>query len=144
MPTTYTNDDPTVLPLAKLGGFAWAVPFPGAIRWCSASSDIDGMEVLVVEVWRAGAVISPWNVNAFLAPIPLSLANPGSFANDWDGVAYESTGNLTVIPGDEIRVIARNGSVTQAGNVAVSVGIVFSSNTGASTVQSGDVPFIPK
>jgi|TARA_B100001094_G_scaffold277960_1_gene287121 hypothetical protein len=143
MPTAYTNDDPSVLPLAKLGGTAWAVPFPGAIRWCSASSDIDGMEILVVEVWRAGAIVSPWTVLAFLQPIPPSLANPGAFPNDWDGVAYESTGNLTVIPGDEIRVLARNSGIT-AGNVAVSVGIVFSSNTGANTIQSGDVPYVPK
>ena len=150
MPTTYANDDPSVAALAKVGGYAWAVPFPGEVRWCSASSDIDGMEVNVVEVWRAGNPVSPWGVFAFLAPIPPSLANaaaPGGTGlqnTDWDGVAYESTGQLAVIPGDEIRVLARNSSLTQSGNVAVSVGIVFTSNTGGNTLQSGDVPFTPK
>jgi hypothetical protein len=104
------------------------------------------MEVMVVEVWRAGGIASPWLVAAFLQPIPPSAANtagvPG-LTNDWDGAAYEPTGNLTVIPGDEIRVMARNGGLT-AGNVAVSVGVIFSSNTGGTTVQSGPVDYIPK
>jgi hypothetical protein len=143
MPTTYANGVTLDPNFAKVGGFAWAVPFPGAIRWCSASCDVADGQIMAVEVWRAGALVAPW-VLPPLQPIPASAAAGAGFANDYDAAVYEPTGALTVISGDEIRVNARNANVLSDANIACSVGVIFSSNTGTTTVQSFPVDYIPK
>ena len=125
------------------GGHAWAVPYPGLIKWISASADQADMHILTVDVWRAGALIASWNVGTFLVPIPPS-ASAGLYPNDYDFAVYETSGLLAVISGDEIRVEARNGNLTADVNIAACVGVNWTSNTGTSTVQSDGVAYVPK
>jgi hypothetical protein len=143
MPTAYSNYlDPN---FTKVGGYAWAIPFAGTIKWCSASADFADVEIMALEVYRAGSPIPlhAWILTA-LQPIPPSGVAPAApAANDWDAAVYEPLGNLTVISGDEIRIIARNGGPFPA-NVAVSVGVIFDTNTGTISLNSFPVDYVPK
>ena len=141
MPTTYTNHlDPN---FAKIGGYAWAIPFPGVIRWLSASCDVADGQIMALEVWRAGAPLHAW-VLPPLQPIPASAAAGAGFPNDYDAAVYEPLGNLTVISGDEIRINARNANPVASANIACSVGVIFTSNTGTVTVNSFAVDYVPR
>jgi hypothetical protein len=142
MPTTYTNAITLDPNFAKIGGYAWAIPFPGVIKWCSASADVPDAQIMAVEVWRAGAPLHAWILPP-LQPIPASAA-AGAFPNDHDAAFYEPLGNLTVISGDEIRENARNANVLSDANIACSVGVIFDSNTGLPTINSFPVDYVPK
>jgi hypothetical protein len=143
LPTTYTNDPSGLPQFAKIGGYAWAVPFPGVIRWLSASCDVSDGQIMAMEVYRAGAPIHAWILPP-LQPIPASAAAGAGFPNDYDAAVFEPLGNLTVISGDEIRVVARNANPISEANIAVSVGVIFTSNTGTVTVNSFEVDYVPR
>jgi hypothetical protein len=97
---------------------------------------------MALEVWRAGVVLHAW-VLPVLQPIPASAAAAG-FANDYDAAVYEPLGNLTVISGDEIRVVARNANALLEANIAFSAGVIFTSNTGTPTINSFPVDYVPR
>ena len=79
----------------------------------------------------------------FLGPIPAS-ATAALYPFDYDAAVYETSGLFTVISGDEIRIEARNGNNAADVNVAVCVGVNWSSNTGTATLQSDGIAYVPK
>ena len=151
MPTTYANDSiiTGIAPAEfnKRGGMGWAIPYNGTVKWCSATADLADMGVLAFVVYRLGVPVAVWFLNVSMAPLPASASNAASGLSDFDFAAYEPTGTLTVIPGDEIRMDMRNQSAAVANtdiNLAICVGINWTDNNGGITVQSGPIPYEPK
>jgi hypothetical protein len=62
---------------------------------------------------------------------------------DYDAAVYEPSGTLLVTSGDEIRVTYSNASGIAAA-LSVSVGIIFTSNTGLITINSFENEYRPK
>ena len=131
-----------------VGDLVWTVPFPGVIRWAAASTNLPGVNVVKIEVYDVATspVVAKyiWNTPT-ISPIPVSGSAgiaPG-FPVDFNAAIYEPSGTLIVTSGDEIRVFVQNTSGAPVG-LSVSVGVIFTSNTGFVTVNSFPEEYRPK